>query len=226
MNIFPYRQLRGIEMKTYPAVRDPGSIELLFRSIRSADEPDRITTDYLASIGFRRQPDVKLLELLFFLGFIDNNLSPTARWKAIKEITDQQFRNTLSAAVAESYKKVIEYQSNENTGDSKILMAYFKKKTGVSDTESAYMVLTLQVLRDLADFEETTPPPSTEPAIPAPESEKTAQVLKDRLPDVSDEPAPGMADFAESISLNITIPAEAMDAELVAIVKELLKRVM
>lgn len=213
-------------MKTYPAVRDPGSIELLFRNIRSKDQPDKITTDYLASIGFRRQSDVKLLELLFFLGFIDNNLSPTDQWKAIRDVSDRNFRDILSHAIAKSYKTVFQYQSEQKSTDSKLLMAFFKKETGVSNTESAYMVLTLQVLSDLAQFNDTAPATDTDPAVPAPETEKTSLHVKSSLPDVSDEPAPGIATSADGISLHITIPAEVMDAELTAMIKKLLSKVM
>lgn len=213
-------------MKTYPAVRDPGSIELLFRSIRSKDQPDKITTDYLASIGFRRQPDVKLLELLFFLGLIDNNLAPTDQWRTIKDISDEQFREILSTAIAEAYKKVFLYQTEQESTDSKILMAFFKKETGVSDTESAYMVLTLQVLIDLADFQDAAAKKEGGPAVPAPKKNEVSEASTETLPDVSDEPAPGMNGFANGVSLNITIPASAMDAELIAMVKELLKKAL
>jgi len=212
-------------MKTYPAVRDPGSIELLFRNIRSKDQPDKITTDYLASIGFRRQPDVKLLELLYFLGFIDNNLSPTDQWKAIRNINDQNFRDILSPAIAKSYEAVFQYQSEQKSVDSKLLMAFFKKETGVSDTESAYMVLTLQVLVDLAQFNDTVPAANAVPAVPVQETENTSSYEQSDLPDVSDEPAPGLTSFANGVSLNITIPADAMDAELIAMIKKLLKKV-
>ncbi|MCK5786622.1 MAG: DUF5343 domain-containing protein [Candidatus Sabulitectum sp.] len=210
-------------MKTYPAVRDPGSIELLFHSIRSKDQPDKITTDYLASMGFRRQPDVKLLELLYFLGFIDNNFSPTHNWQAVKGVTDEQFRIVLTSAMAQAYAKLFEKYSPEETTNGKILMGFFKDETGVSDTESAYMVLTLNVLSDLADFKRTDPLPLTEPAIPAPASSEIKRSPESSLPDVPDEPAPGSG-FANGVSMNINIPAEAMDEELTAIVKELLKK--
>ncbi|MCK5842306.1 MAG: DUF5343 domain-containing protein [Candidatus Sabulitectum sp.] len=215
-------------MKTYPAVRDPGSIELLFRNIRSKDQPDKITTDYLASIGFRRQPDVKLLELLFFLGFIDNNLSPTDQWKAIRDINDADFRGILSPAIAKAYQTVFQYQTDQKSKDSKLLMTFFRKETGVSNTESAYMVLTLQVLVDLAQFNDPAPATDTVPAVPVPETEteKASLGARTTLPDVSDEPAPGMTNFTNGVSLNITIPADAMDAELIAMIKKLLRKVM
>ncbi len=213
-------------MKTYPAVRDPGSIELLFRNIRSKEEPDKITSDYLASIGFRRQTDVKLLELLFFIGFIDNNLSPTAQWKAIRNISDDKFKKILSPAIAKAYETVFLYQAEQQSTDSKLLMGFFKKETGVTETESAYMVLTLQVLTDLADFHKSVPQVKNAPAIPVPDSEEIPGLPKAELPDVSEEPAPGISGLSGELSLNITIPASAMDAEMLAMIKTILRKTM
>ncbi len=129
-----------------------GSIELLFRSVRNSPRPDKITTDYLASIGFRRQSDVKLLELLFFLGFIDSNLSPSELWNAASDSDEIAFASILAGALSKSYSKVFEIYPDGRNIDGKALMTLFKEQTGVSDTEAAYMVLTLQVLADMADF--------------------------------------------------------------------------
>ncbi|RKZ04306.1 hypothetical protein DRQ21_03020 [Candidatus Fermentibacteria bacterium] len=218
----------GETMITFPAVRDPGSIELLFRNIRTHDKPDKITTDYLASIGFRRQPDVKLLELLFFLGFIDSNLSPTEQWDAVKEVSDGEFKSVLSPAIQKAYLKVFQYQSEQQSTDSKVLMAFFKKETGVSDTESAYMVMTLQVLLDLADLQASVAEKEEEeaPAVPAPAEKEPVPVPQPALPVVSDEPAPGIDELASGVSLNITIPAEAMDSELRELIKTLLRKTL
>ncbi len=210
-------------MNTYPAVRDPGSIELLFRSVRNSPRPDKITTDYLASIGFRRQSDVKLLELLFFLGFIDSNLSPSELWNAASDSDEIAFASILAGALSKSYSKVFEIYPDGRNIDGKALMTLFKEQTGVSDTEAAYMVLTLQVLADMADFGKGETLQQKSPAVPAPEEEKTEP--SPSLPDVPDEPAPTIEIPREGLSLNITIPPEAMDKEMTEIVKSLLKAI-
>ena len=213
-------------MNTYPAVRDPGSIELLFRNIRSKKAPDKITTDYLATVGFRRQSDVKLLELLFFLGFIDNNLAPSSLWEKATGTDETVFASLLADAITKSYSRVFEVYPREDSIDGKALMSFFRDQTGVSDTEAAYMVLTLQVLTDIADFSKgkTTEPVEKKPAVPAP-SENTPEPSQ-TLPDVSDEPAPTIEIPREGLSLNISIPPEAMDHEMTEIVKALLKKLL
>lgn len=213
-------------MNTYPAVRDPGSMELLFRNIRTGEAPDKITTDYLATVGFRRQTDVKLLELLFFLGFIDNNLAPSKLWEAAAGTDESAFAAILADAVSEAYSRVFEMYPRSGSIDGKALMAFFRDQTGVSDTEAAYMVLTLQVLTDIADFskEETLQPVKPGPAVPAPEEYPPEPGQS--LPDVSDDPAPTIEIPGEGISLNISIPPEAMDREMTEIVKTLLRKLL
>lgn len=213
-------------MNTYPAVRDPGSIELLFRNIRSKEQPDKITTDYLASAGFRRQSDVKLLELLFFLGFIDSNLSPSDLWKSAMGSDESTFAKLLAGALSGAYAKVFDTYPERKNIDGKALMAFFRDQTGVSDTEAAYMVLTLQVITDIADFGKTgtVRTQETEPAVPAPQEK--AREKDHPLPDVSGDPAPTIEIPREGLSLNITIPPEAMDREMTTIVKALLRKLL
>jgi len=212
-------------MKGFPEVRDPSSIKLLFSNIRSKDVPDKMTTHYLASVGFRRQTDVKLLELLFFLGFIDNNLAPTDLWKSIKNVPEDKFKEILSGAIKKSYSMVFDYETEMGSADSKVLIEFFKKETGVPETDCAYMLLTMQVLLSLVDLTPNAMLEDKKPAVPALDTQTEEEQTGEVLPDVPDEPAPGSRDFSNGgVSLNITIPPEAMDAELTAIIKKLLKK--
>jgi hypothetical protein len=213
-------------MNTYPAVRDPGSIELLFRNIRTSEQPDKITTDYLASVGFRRQSDVKLLELLFFLGFIDSNLSPSGLWSKSHGTGEGEFAGMLADAISTAYSDVFEAYPRAGGIDGKALMAFFRDKTGVSDTEAAYMVLTLQVLSDIADFGRAEKARESSPAVPASDENATEAQNATPLPDVSDEPAPRAAPPEEGLSLTINIPAEAMDSEMTELVKALIRKLL
>ena len=213
-------------MNTYPAVRDPGSIELLFRNIRTSEQPDKITTDYLASVGFRRQSDVKLLELLFFLGFIDSNLSPSALWSRAHGAGEGDFAGMLADAISRAYAGVFEVYPRSSGIDGKALMAFFRDKTGVSDTEAAYMVLTLQVLSDIADFGRAEKAKEGSPAVPAQGDSPSEVHNGSPLPDVSDEPAPRATPPEEGLSLTINIPAEAMDSEMTELVKALIRKLL
>ncbi|PIE51443.1 hypothetical protein CSA37_12005 [Candidatus Fermentibacteria bacterium] len=210
-------------MNTYPAVRDPGSIELIFRRIRSSTPPDKVTKGYLEAAGFRRQTDLKLLELLFFLGFIDSSLSPSNLWKNSVELEEKDFASLLGASLSKAYAGIFKKYPRGSSIDGRSLMELFKKETGVSDTEAAYMVLTVQVLSDIADFSGNLDlTANTSPVVPAPES--PAETRADNALNVSAEPAPTISVPENGITLNITIPPELVDNEIREIVKTLLKK--
>jgi hypothetical protein len=146
---------------TYPAVHEPGSIETLLKIIESGNIPKIADNDYIESAGFKRQLDENLLGLLLFLGFIDDNGVPSELWTAFAN--PAKAPKLLGSSVMAGYHKL--YSEGDVSGmDGQQLMAFFKRETKASDAIAAYMVLTFQVLCDLAVFEDIPP----EPATPAP----------------------------------------------------------
>jgi hypothetical protein len=159
----------------------------------------------MAGIGFRRQSDVRLLELLHYLGFMDNEFQPTEIWRKYFSAPDEDAKLTiLGRAVAETYSQALRTGGSDGTSrlNGKAVMAYFKAETGASDTETAYMVLTLQILSDLARL----PGPAT---IHQPEP-------------TFDSPAPG-AERPVTLTLNITFDPSA-DPDLATLLKRVLER--
>jgi len=148
-------------LATYPAVHDPGSIEILLKKVASGDIPKIADNDYIEGAGFKRQLDENLLELLLFLGFIDDNGAPSELWTAYAN--PAKAPRLLGSSVISGYQKL--YSEGDVSGmDGLQLMAFFKRETEVPDAIAAYMVLTFQVLCDLAVFEDLPP----KPAAPAP----------------------------------------------------------
>jgi hypothetical protein len=72
---------KGVGMTGIPAVREPSSIAPFFKVLARTPVPVHVDAGFMAEIGFRRQTDVRLLELLHYLGFMDNSLQPTSLWK-------------------------------------------------------------------------------------------------------------------------------------------------
>ena len=159
-------------MTEFPAVHDPGSIELLLTHIRTKDPPPRIDEDYLVEAGFRRETDESLEQLMEFLGVMDPGGAPTELWKALKH--KGKGPKLLAESIKAGYWKLFKQVPDANTADGGPLMEFFKKETDASDQDAAYMILTFKVLCDLAHFEdqEEEQAPSKGAAEPAKE-EKT-----------------------------------------------------
>jgi hypothetical protein len=125
----------------------------------------------MAGIGFRRQSDVRLLELLHFLGFIDNMFQPTTVWKNYFAAPDEDSQHAiLGEAVANKYADALRIGGSDGSTrlNGKSVMAFFKSETGASETETAYMALTLQILIDLAELPGNLPSPSQNKTCPLP----------------------------------------------------------
>lgn len=142
-------------MKNYPSVRDPGSIEQLITKIMSIDPPTSVDRDFLTSLGFRRDADGALVELLCFLGFINVNGEPTDLW--LESLRTGETAPVLGRAVKTGYSELFAALPDALSVDGSVLMEFFRKSTGASDPEVAYMILTFKVLSDISVFPDDEP---------------------------------------------------------------------
>ena len=160
-------------MKNYPSVRDPGSIEQLFTKIISIDPPASVDRDFLTSLGFRRGADGALVELLCFLGLINVNGEPTDLWLGPLRTGDTP--QVLGRAVKAGYSELFSTLPEALSVDGSVLMEFFRKSTGASDPEVAYMILTFKVLSDISVFPDDEPESvSVSPPEPVEVPEKTS----------------------------------------------------
>jgi len=207
-------------LATYPAVHDPGSIEILLKKVASDDIPKIADNDYIESAGFKRQLDENLLELLLFLGFIDDNGAPSELWTAFAN--PAKAPKLLGSSVRAAYQKLYS-EGNVSEMDGQQLMAFFKRETESPDAIAAYMVLTFQVLCDLADFKDVpskpaAPAPKKAPPRPEPypaTAPSTAAVKHSTLSTQTNTPAP--------VKLTLEIDVRS-DPELRLLLLKLLRR--
>jgi len=139
----------------FPILHDPGSIELLLSTVYKTDPPNFVDHDYLVSLGFKREVDEGLMKLLLFLGFIDENGKPAILWEKFRE--RGQSSRILQEALKTSYHILFDEFPNAYQEDGSTLMEFFRKETGTSDPNVAYMILTFKVLCDQAGLTETEP---------------------------------------------------------------------
>ena len=201
-------------MSMIPAVREPASIAPFFKALAQTTVPAKVDANFMGGIGFRRQSDVRLLELLHFLGFIDNMFQPTKVWKNYFDAPDEDSQHAiLGEAVANKYADALRIGGSDGSTrlNGKSVMAFFKSETGASETETAYMALTLQILIDLAELPGNLPSPSQNKTCP--------------LPGLKPGESSRSSDAAENttVTLNITLnPGE--NPELAVLLKKVLEK--
>jgi len=77
-------------MSVIPAIREPAGIAPFFKALAQTTVPGKVDSNFMAGIGFRRQSDVGLLELLHYLGFMDGSFHPTDVWRRYFSAPDEE----------------------------------------------------------------------------------------------------------------------------------------
>lgn len=206
----------------YPIVHDPGSIDMLLRTVSRSDPPELVNHDYLVELGFKREIDEGLLRLLSFLGFIDDAGRPTDLWVDYNDPdTDAEI---LRSAIRGAYGDLFSLHPRAYDREGTVLMDFFRTSAGASDNHAAYMILTFKVLCDLAEMgeEDTGSEPRFEEE-PAPAPAKKKKEPKQTPPPPAGEEPREMP--ALRLSLSMDLDAEA-DPELRELVMKLLRRQM
>lgn len=219
-------------MASYPAIHDPGIIEKLLDVIESRDPPGVVDIDFLESAGLRRETDEQLMQLLEFLGYLDESHRPTNLWRQSRDRT--RAPALLGNAVRAAYWKLFDsYPDAAETTDGSTLMSFFREQTGADERTAAYMILTFKVLCDLSDFEaaedeealppreepEPQEPPPREPDRPAEPEEGGGPMVQPR----EMERPQGAAGPPEKIVLQLEVDVSS-EPELAELVKKVLRK--
>lgn len=224
-------------MASFPAIHDPGIIEKLLDVIESRDPPGVVDIDFLESAGLRRETDEQLMQLLEFLGYLDDSHRPTNLWRQSRDRS--RAPALLGNALHAAYWKLFDsYPDAAETTDGSTLMSFFREQTDADERTAAYMILTFKVLCDLSDFqaaqaeqplprrEEAAGPPAPEPEEEA-GAEEAAEAEGEGGPMVQPremERPPQAAQAApEKIVLQLEVDVSA-EPELAELVKKVLRR--
>lgn len=202
----------------FPILHDPGSIDMLLRTVSKTDPPRMVTHDYLVDLGFKREVDEGLLKLLVFLGFIDEQGHPTILWVNYNDTDADSV--ILQDSIRKAYKGLFEKYPRAFEEEGTVLMDFFRNATGASDNNTAYMILTFKVLCDLAEMgdekKEQESKKKPKPAPPPPPEKKTQKAAAQAKAEPDGE-------RTLRVTLNLDIHREA-EPELYELVTKLLRR--
>lgn len=138
-------------MSEIPYTPYAGKIEKYFEKIEEVSVPEKATTRWLKTLGFKSGNDNYLLRVLKGIGFVDSSGSPTDYWKQYKDPT--KAKTVLAQGIRNGYKELFDTYSDANRKDREALYAFFSGKTGKAKSTVDYMVTTFVNLCKLADFE-------------------------------------------------------------------------
>jgi hypothetical protein len=81
----------------------PGKLEELLSKIHEIGVPDKVTYNWLESIGFKSSNDRTLVRVLQFIDFIDESRKPTALWT---EYRGRNWRKVLAKGIQSGYDEL------------------------------------------------------------------------------------------------------------------------
>lgn len=163
-------------MSEIPYTNLPGKIPKYFEKIQEAGVPPKVDSPWLKQCGFTSGNDRYILQVLRFIGFVDDAKSPTELWRKYKSPTDA--RSVLAQAIRTGYNDLFNLYPDANRKDRDVLYAFFSSKTGKAKNTVELMVTTFMNMCQLADFEAEAPKPApAEPVVSTPSALPTVSVV-------------------------------------------------
>ncbi|MDP8927535.1 MAG: DUF5343 domain-containing protein [Actinomycetota bacterium] len=132
----------------------PGRIPELLKRIRETGVPQKVTYEWLKSVGFTSSNDRSLVAVLRQIGFIDGSGAPTPAWR---EYRGAEHRQVLGRAVALGYETLYATYPDAHNRSNADLGNFFSTKTSAGKQAVDKMVTTFKNLAKEADFSAGVP---------------------------------------------------------------------
>lgn len=182
-----------------------GSLKKFFPMIQTIGKPNKVDFPWVSGLGFSAQNDRNILNVLRFLGFVDNAGVPTELWNKYRNKT--QSRIVMAQAIREAYASLFASYPDAYRKDVEALRAFFDKRTNAGDSVIPAMARTFTALITLANFESENTSPASGLASVGAESILTS-VTKQTSPE-------------DSIILNVNIQLQLPATEDISIYDKL-----
>ena len=142
-------------------INNVGSLGKFLQEIRAAGVPERVTFEFLKTLGFKSSNDRPIISVLKGLGFLDANATPTDSYRSFRD--PEGGPKVLARALRSAYSDL--YLANTNAHDLPIekLKGIIATKTSKGNAVVKSIAATFKALAKAADFSE-----------PGGESEKVA----------------------------------------------------
>ena len=133
-------------------VNNVGNLAKFLDDIRSAGVPERVTFEFLKTLGFKSSNDRPIITVLKGIGFLDGNGTPTARYRAFRD--PNQGPKVLAQALRSAYADL--YLANTKAHDlpAEKLKGIIATKTSKGDAVVKLIATTFKTLAKSADFSE------------------------------------------------------------------------
>ncbi len=133
-------------------INNVGSLTRFMQQIQSAGVPERVTFEFLKTLGFASSNDRPIISVLKGINFLDQNGAPTDVYKYYRDPTQGPW--VLGRALKTSYSDL--FLANTKANDLPIdkLKGIIAAKTAKGENVVRLIAATFKTLCGLADFSE------------------------------------------------------------------------
>lgn len=126
-------------------------IEHVFKKVKEAGRPDKLTLTYLKDTWILKNAQYSaVLDLLRAMDFIDTSGRPTALYAEYQN--PKYAKKSLAKGIKNAYSKLFKAYPNAQDLSNEELKGYFKQQTGAEQSVLTKLLSTFSKLRDMADF--------------------------------------------------------------------------
>jgi hypothetical protein len=136
-------------MADYSYTTVPGKIRPLLAKIREVGVPQKVTVQWLRSVGFTSSNDASLIGVLKTIGFIDSSGIPTARWSQYR---GANHKSVLGEGLRIGYADLFAVYPDANSRSQSDLEHVFSTSSTGGKQVIAKTVSTFKGLAEQAEF--------------------------------------------------------------------------
>lgn len=127
----------------------PGKLKILLGKIRTVGVPTKVTIQWLKTLGFTSSNDQTLIGVLRFVGLIDPNNVPTAKWTQFR---GNNHKSVLGQAIREGYSELYAVYPDAQKRTQTDLDHVFSTSTTGGKQVISKTIGTFKALADEAEF--------------------------------------------------------------------------
>jgi uncharacterized protein DUF5343 len=135
---------------------NPASIPRFLKHIQSAGVPEKLTTRYLESVGFKSKNDRYVIGVMKALKFTDTSGTPQPAWTAYRD--KSRSKEVLGLAIREAYADLYATYPEAHDKDTEALRNFFSARSKVADSTLKLAVATFKTLAGEATFDADASP--------------------------------------------------------------------
>jgi len=141
-------------------INNTGSLSKVLDAIKTAGVPERVTFEFLKTIGFKSSNDRPIIPILKGIGFLDANGAPTELYKSYR---GHDGPRVLAKALESAYSDIFLANTQAQSLSFEKLKGIIASKTTKGDATVERIARTFQVLVKAADFTGSPEIPASPP---------------------------------------------------------------